>query len=107
MARHQRTSDANDRITVARLDGTARRLLDEGAPSDQAISAIHRITRDPQLLARTGGTALGVWRVPQTGLTAGRDVADLMVQAGADAELVRRVADETAARMSRRRAWGS
>lgn len=107
MARHQRASDAEDRITVARLDGAARRLLDAQATGEEAVAELRRITHEPQLLARAGGVALGCWRTNQTGDPAGRDVARLMVHAGADEQLLQQVADETAARMPQRRAYGS
>lgn len=103
----RRPTQAEERIAIARLDGSARRLLAAGVSDERAVAEVHEITRDPELLARAAGSALGSWRADPVKSWQGRDVAGLLARAGADELLVNLVADDVCAQMLRRNARGS
>ncbi|GAW54798.1 hypothetical protein [Nocardioides sp. PD653] len=92
-------ADEND-ITLARLDGTARRHLDEHTPRDQAITALQAITSDPTLLGFAAGRALGAHRHNPVSSWQGAAVAELLIDAGADPDVTETRAAETAARLT-------
>jgi len=72
------------RITLARLNGTAHRLLEAGTPRAQAVSELRAITTDPSLLCEAATSALAGWLDNPIPGKLGRDVAALLVDAGAD-----------------------
>lgn len=88
-------------ITVARLHGTAHRLLREKADPDTCIATLHEITTDPTILGEAAGTSLGAWQANQRH-DADR-VARMLTAAGADLEVRDRVAAETKAHLDRER----
>lgn len=55
----------------------------------------------------TAGTALGAWRADPVKAWQGRDVARLLIHAGADEALVQGLAEQVAAVMPRRNACRS
>lgn len=97
MARHNPGED--DRITIARLDGAARRLLWGHADRDTCITELHAITQDSDLLAQAAGTALGSWQHSSVSAHGGDRVARMLVAAGADQSAV----DKIAAKVRERR----
>lgn len=91
-----------ENLAIARLDGTARRLLREKADVDTCLAELHAITTDPVILGRAAGTALGAWHRWQEGSNTGHDgdrVARMLTAAGADETVREQVAAETKARL--------
>lgn len=84
-----------DGIALARLDGTARRLLREKADRETCVAELHAISTDATILGTAAGTALGGWRC---GSHDGDPVARMLTAAGADTD----VRDEVAAATERR-----
>ncbi len=74
-----------DDITLARLDGTARRLLRERVDPDTCIAELHQLTTDPRLLGLAAGTALAGFRA--RGTHDGDRVARMLTTAGADEQV--------------------
>jgi hypothetical protein len=89
-----------DDITLARLDGTARRLLDEHTPRDQAIVALRGITANPRLLGSAAGRALGAHRYNPVSSWQSAAIAELLLEAGADSEVTETRAAEVVARLA-------
>lgn len=81
-----------DRILIARLDGTAHRLLHEKADREQAIAELHAITTRTDLLNEAAATSLAIWQ--QYGRHDGDRVARMLIAAGADEAEVERLASE-------------
>jgi len=52
------TREADDRILIARLDGSALRLAANKASEPDAIAELHRISTRPDLLGRAAGRFL-------------------------------------------------
>lgn len=99
MARSQLKEPENPRILIARLDGTAHRLLREKADADTCLRDLHAITTDPAILGHAAGVALGAW---QANRAHDRDrVARMLTAAGADETVRDQVADETRAHLDR------
>ncbi|MBZ5736515.1 hypothetical protein K8Z61_18645 [Nocardioides sp. TRM66260-LWL] len=73
-----------DRITIARLCGTARRLAAARTPIDQAVTELHAITRDPRLLGQASGSELGGWQADPIRTCWGQRISRLLDAAGAD-----------------------
>lgn len=94
--RRERTPD--DRILVARLDGTARRLSRERTPHEVAIPELHAITTRPDLLGIAAGSALAAVRSGRAGDEWGPASLALLRDAGAD----RAVAETQAAVVAQR-----
>jgi nucleotide-binding universal stress UspA family protein len=71
------------RVTVARLHGCAQRLVHLGIPLDQAVAEIRSVTMNIDLLAEAALAALRGWgsTTPKPWQT--REVAELLVRAGA------------------------
>jgi len=93
MARHN--PDAVG-ITLARLDGAARRLLHAKADRDTCIAELHAISDDPMLLGQAAGTALGAWL---HGNHDGDRVANMLTAAGGDETVRERLAVEVETRL--------
>lgn len=94
-----RTKAQQDRILVARLYGAAGRHANQGVPDDEAIAELRGITTRPDLLAQ----AAGMFRAsdhpwPEWNAHAVR----LLLDAGADPELLDVVAAEVRVRLARR-----
>lgn len=90
----------DDRVTVARLRGTARRHVCEHSPKKAALTELVDIASEDgplrvDLLEAAGGGELAGWQHSHTTYWAGRDAALLLVHAGADPEHVKAIADET------------
>jgi hypothetical protein len=92
-----------ENLFIAALDGTARRLLGAHTPRGQAITAIQEITTDPKLLGLAAGSALGSYRHDPTIGYHGDHIAELLIEAGADPEVMETRAAEVTARLSRDR----
>lgn len=73
-----------DRILVARLDGTARRLSSARTPHDIAIPELHAITTRPDLLGIAAGRALAGTLSGQAGDEWAPASLALLRDAGAD-----------------------
>lgn len=85
---------ATTRVTLARLNRVARRLLDQDIDRDQAVLEIRSITTEQGLLDQAAATSLARWRRDSISGWQGGDVAELLVEAGADREAVGRLSDE-------------
>lgn len=90
-----------DDITIARLDGTARRLLELKADRATAITELQAVSTRPDLLARAGGAALGSWRISRIPGQTGAHVAELLLAAGADPATLEDTAAATEKRLRR------
>lgn len=90
-------------ITVARLDGTARRMLRERVTRDRAVDELQSITRDPRLLGRAAGTALAAWEYDNVKGYQGDEVAELLLAAGADAAVMALASEATRRRLNPQR----
>lgn len=75
--------------------------------STTSLSSAHESPPSGERSPARGGAALGAWRTGQTGYRSGRDIARIMVQAGANEQLLQQIADTTAATLPHRRAFGS
>ncbi|HYF74608.1 MAG TPA: universal stress protein [Nocardioides sp.] len=71
------------RVTVARLHGCAQRLVHLGIPIDQAVAEIRSVTMNADLLAEAALAALRGWGAPLAKPWQTREVAELLVRAGA------------------------
>lgn len=85
-----------DGITMARLDGTARRLLRERADVDTCLREIHALSTDPRTLGWAAGTALAGFQAH--GTHDGDRVARMLTTAGGDEQ----VRDQHAAHVVKR-----
>lgn len=85
-----RTHDP-DGITLARLNGTAHRLLREKADDQTRAAELQAISSDPHALGTAAGISLAAWRVEQA--WGADEVARMLVAAGGDVG----VRDEVAA----------
>ncbi|SDC21565.1 hypothetical protein [Nocardioides lianchengensis] len=101
-----------DRITVARLDGTATRHVHAKSPVDVAVAELVEIATDRvkgrapvlrvDLLSETAGAMLGAWQADPVKAWAGEAASRLLVAAGGtDEEVGRAAAAEVVRRMSR------
>jgi hypothetical protein len=87
-------------LFIAALDCTARRLLDAHTPRGHAITAIQDITTDPRLLGLAAGAALGSHRHDPIIGYHGDRVAELLIEAGADPDVMETRAAEVTDRLS-------
>lgn len=71
------------RVTIARLHGCAQRLVHLGIPVDQAVAEIRSVTMNGDLLAEAALAALRGWGAPVAKPWQTREVAELLVRAGA------------------------
>ncbi|HEY0904310.1 MAG TPA: universal stress protein [Marmoricola sp.] len=71
------------RVTVARLHGCAQRLVHLGIPIDQAVAEIRSVTMNADLLAEAALAALRGWGSSVAKPWQTREVAELLVRAGA------------------------
>ena len=78
-------------ITLARLDGTARRLLREHADRETCLREVYALTTDSRVLGTAAGTALGAYRAHN--VYDGDRVSGMLMEAGGDPD----VRDEQAA----------
>lgn len=87
-------------ITLARLDGAARKLLDEHTPLDASIAVLGAITSKPDVLGLAAGRALGAHRHNPVSSWQGAAVAELLIAAGADPDVTDARAAEVVARLA-------
>ena len=71
------------RVTIARLHGCAQRLVHLNIPVDQAVAEIRSVTMNTDLLAEAALTALRGWGSTSAKPWQTREVAELLVRAGA------------------------
>ena len=71
------------RVTIARLHGCAQRLVQLNVPLDQAVAEIRSVTMNTDLLAEAALTALRGWGSTSAKTWQTREVAELLVRAGA------------------------
>lgn len=91
-----------DPITLARLNGTAHRLLREHADAPVAVAELCALTTDPRTLGWAAGVALGSWRRWEAGADGGYDgdrVARMLLAAGGAEAVCEEVAAATFARL--------
>ena len=81
-----------DRILLARLDGTAHRLLREKVDRDACNVELHAITARTDLLTAAAANSLAAWQ--QHSRHDGDRVARMLIAAGADADQVETLAAE-------------
>lgn len=85
--------------TITTIERTARRLIEDGADSSKAVLELQLISPDPQLLGIAAGRALGRWEAGALFHPLGREIAALLIRAGADAETMESTAEDTARRL--------
>lgn len=71
------------RVTIARLHGCAQRLVQLNIPLDQAVAEIRSVTMNTDLLAEAALSALRGWGSMSAKTWQTREVAELLVRAGA------------------------
>ena len=71
------------RVTIRRLHGCAQRLVQLQIPVDQAVAEIRSVTMNTDLLAEAALSALRGWGSPDAKSWQTREVAELLVRAGA------------------------
>jgi hypothetical protein len=109
MSRHGPDSE---RITLARLDGTAtRHARDPEVDTSAAVEELQQIATEHQrgygprlrvdLLSKAAGSLIGSYRHNASAGWSAPRAARLLLLAGADEELAKRHADETAAALAR------
>lgn len=100
-----------DRITVARLEGAARRHVYEGTPRDVAVAELVEIATERRkghpaqlrtdLLDQAAGVHLGGWQVDPRKHWVGEAAVQLLVAAGADLAAAEREAAAVRDRLRR------
>ena len=88
-------------MTITAIERTARMAIAQATPAADAIQRVTRISADPVLLGIAAGHALGRSTANPLFHSAGDEVAALLVRAGADEEVLRATAEETAQRLRR------
>lgn len=87
---------AHERRQVATLEAVARRAVRNGTPSERAVADLRRVSADPVLLGVAAGRASGRWTA-----IIGREVAELLVEVGADADVLAMTASSVERRLRR------
>ena len=91
---------AQERRQVAALEETARRAIRNATPTEQAVIDLRRVSSDPILLGIAAGRASGRWAIPLFHSMA-KDVADLLIAAGADGDVFTMTASSVERRLRR------
>lgn len=91
---------AQQQRQVATLEEVARRAVRNGTPTKQAVAEVRRITDDPVLLGLAAGRARGGSTIPLF-QSIGQEVAELLVEAGADRDVCTMTASSVERRLRR------
>lgn len=78
---------AREKQQVGALEQVARRAIHNATPIEQALVELRRISADPVLLGVAAGRARGRWTAIPLFHSIGKEVADLLVAAGADPDV--------------------
>ena len=92
---------AQQRRQVAALEEVARRAVRNRIPSEQAVAEVRRISEDPVLLGLAAGRASGRWTAIPLFHSVGQEVAELLVEAGADRDVYTMTASSVERRLRR------
>ena len=87
--------------TVANLERTARQLVADNTPAEEARAQVLLVSSDPIALGIAAGRALGRWETLPLFNPADQEVAALLGNAGADNDTLHATADDTARRLRR------
>ncbi len=92
---------ARERRQIATLEEIARRAIRSAIPIDEAVVELRRISADPVLLGVAAGRASGRWRAIPLFESVGKAIADLLVAAGADTDVLTMTATSVERRLRR------
>ena len=92
---------ASARRELARLEDVARRAIGNRSPTENAVAELRGISADPLLLGVAAGRARGRWTAIPLFDSMGQEVADLLLEAGADPDVVARTAASVERRLRR------
>ncbi|WP_459975932.1 hypothetical protein [Nocardioides pyridinolyticus] len=92
---------AQQQRQVATLEEVARRAVRNGTPPEQAVTEVRRITDDPVLLGLAAGRAKGRWSAIPLFQSIRQEVAELLIEAGADQDVYTMTASSVERRLRR------
>ena len=92
---------AQEKRQVATLEEIARRAVRHQTPTERAVDELRRVTDDPVLLGVAAGRARGRWTAIPLFHSIGQEVADLLIEAGADADVTAMTAESVERKLRR------
>ncbi len=78
---------AHEKRQVAVLEEVARRAVRNRMSTERAVSELRRVSTDPVLLGVAAGRASGRWAAIPLFHSIGQEIAELLVEAGADSDV--------------------